>query len=175
MTEIFKLKDFTSAALPHIFCIANAEAGTVHLAAANCNQAHVMLWPGVVPLTSGVRTITVYKFLELQILQGMALSMHVEPDSLFFPDLDFSIQTEARDTRPHDVHKFVAALMDPVEPGVSSSEIYGIGWDGINRFVALFDVSAGLRIGCNGPGKPLIVEGLDKSWRVITMVERLSG
>lgn len=175
MIDIFKLKDFTSEILPHIFCIADTESQTVHLAAANCNQAYVMLWPGVVPLTSGVRTITVYKFLELQILHGMTLSMGLEPDRLFFPDLDFSIQTEARDTRPYDVDKFVEALMGPVEPGASSSEIYGIGWDGINRFVSLFDVSAGLRIGCNGPGKPLIVEGLDKSWRVITMVERLTG
>ena len=175
MTEIFKLKDFTSAILPHIFCIANAEDGTVHFAATNGNQAYVMLWPGVVPLTSGVRTITVYRFLELRILRGMTLSMHVKPDRLFFPDLDFSVWTEARDTRPYDVVKFIAALMGSVEPGVSSSEIHGIGWNGINRFVSLFDVSAGLRIGCNGPGKPLIVEGLDKSWRVVTMVEGLAG
>lgn len=174
MIDIFKLKDFTSEALPHIFCIADTESQTVHFAAANCNQAHVMLWPGVVPLSSGVCTIAVHKFQELQMLQGMTLSMDAEPDRLFFPDLDFSIQTESRDTRPYDVVKFVAALMGPVQPGVSSSEIYGAGWKGINRFTALFDVSEGLRIGCNGPGKPLIVEGLDKSWRVVTMVERLS-
>jgi len=173
---IFKLKDFTSQQFPHIFCITNAEDGTVHFAAASShNQVCIMLWPGITPYTSGVRTLTVYKFKELQMLQGMGLSMSIKSGALSFPDLNFSVPTEDKDTRPYDVEKFVGAVMDPIESSDQTVEIYGAGWDGINRFVSLFDVRAGLRIGCSGPGKPLIVEGLDKSWRVVTMVERVTG